>query len=329
MTFQDELTFFAKAGRGGDGAVCWLHLKYKEFSGPSGGNGGRGGDVYVSAVRDVSILGKLIHTKRYAAEAGEPGGNNSMHGKNGEDLFIPLPIGSIVENKDTGEKFELLVEGQKIKILKGGNGGLGNEHFKGATNQRPTESTPGKEPQSATFYVELQLIADAGLIGLPNAGKSSLLNALTNASARIGAYPFTTLDPNLGVFHSFILADIPGLIEGASQGKGLGHKFLRHIRRTNVLLHCLSLEDDEGGTLEERYLTVRKELELYPGLKEKTELLVLTKTDMVEEATITEAKRTLEKYGRTMYTITVLDDAAIKNFADALSAYLTGLQHVQ
>jgi GTP-binding protein len=243
MAFIDEMKFHGKAGRGGVGVVRWRHEFSKEWSGASGGNGGRGGDMRVRAVRDLGILARYRNIKEFDAEKGEDGMKDSRHGRNGNDLVIDLPIGSIITDHRTGHTFQLLEEGENVRILKGGSGGLGNEYFKGSTNTTPMESTNGYDGEEADFSVELELVADAGFIGLPNAGKSSLLNVLTNADAKVGSYAFTTLEPNLGALYNFVLADIPGLIEGASEGKGLGHKFLRHVRRTKILFHLISLED--------------------------------------------------------------------------------------
>jgi len=316
MAFVDEIRFHIKAGDGGHGVERWLHEKGKEFSGPAGGNGGKGGDVYVRAVRDLGILARYRNTKHFQAQRGENGMKKSMYGKDGEDLTIDLPVGSIITNLSSEKKVTLLHDGEKVLILKGGRGGLGNEEFKSSTNTRPKEWTPGKPGEEADFLIELELLVDAGFVGFPNAGKSSLLNALTNADAKIGSYQFTTLEPNLGVLHGFILADIPGLIEGASEGKGLGHAFLRHIKRTKMIFHCISLENEN---LKEAYETIRGELKNYGnGLEEKDEVIILTKTDVVTPEAVKKAVTAMKKINPQVLTATILDDEAVKTLGDEL-----------
>lgn len=316
MAFVDELKIYAEAGSGGHGVVRWLHEKGKEFSGPAGGNGGKGGDVYILGVRDIGRLAGYTHQKKFKAGRGGDGMRNSRHGKDGAELVIDLPIGSIITNLQTEKKYYLNKEGERILILKGGRGGLGNEHFKASTNTTPRESTPGKEGESAEFFIELELVADAGLVGLPNAGKSSLLNALTNARSKVGAYEFTTLEPALGDMTGFILADIPGLIEGASEGRGLGHKFLRHIRRTALILHCISFEREDGDDV---YKTIRKELEIFdPVLAKKEEVIILTKTDVTTQEVVKKRIKDFKKKAKHVFAVSVLDDEAIKNLKDEL-----------
>jgi len=317
MAFIDELKIYAKAGNGGDGVVRWRREKFISHGGPNGGDGGKGGDVYILGTRDINILSKYRHKKKFVAEHGESGRKSSQEGKNGEDLMIKLPIGSVIKNLDTEEEYSLLEEGEKILILKSGRGGYGNEHFKSSTNRAPREWTPGKQGEDAHFYIELRLIADIGLIGLPSAGKSSLLNALTEAKAKTAEYHFTTLEPNLGVLSGgYIMADIPGLIEGASEGKGLGIKFLRHVKRTKMLAHLISFEKEN---MMKEYKDIRKELESYdPELIQKDELIVLTKTDVTDENTIKEKMKEFEALGKPVFAISLYDDESIKHFQDEL-----------
>jgi len=315
MAFVDELKIFVKAGDGGKGVVRWRHEKGKEFGGPSGGNGGSGGDVYIAGARDINLLAKYKHKKKFIAGNGEDGRKNSEHGADGADLFINLPIGSIVTNNETGEKFSVDSDGEEILILKGGGGGRGNESFKSSTNQNPEECTPGQNGQRAKFFIELELIVDVGLIGLPNAGKSSLLNTITGAHAKTADYPFTTLEPNLGVLHGHIIADIPGLIEGASHGKGLGHKFLRHIKRTKMLVHLISLENEDLFGV---YTAVRRELENYDKtLAEKKETIVITKTDLVDDDIVQNVIKQFDRRGD-VYAVSIYDDDSLKIFVDGL-----------
>ena len=314
MAFVDELTIHISAGKGGDGVYRMRHEKGKEFAGPSGGDGGKGGDVYVVGTRDLGLLFKYRHEKEFRAENGGDGKKDSYHGANGEDITIKFPIGSILKNLDTGEELQIMNEDKPILLLNGGDGGFGNEHFKSSIVQAPTRTTPGYPAEKADYYIELRLVVDVGFAGFPNAGKSSLLNVLTNASAKVGSYQFTTLEPNLGAFYGYILADIPGLIEGAAEGKGLGHKFLRHIKRTKMIAHLISLENED---VLEAYKTIRTELEAYDSeLAAKDEIILLTKTDMVDEKTLEAAKKKLAKLKKTIYTISIYDDPAIKNFTD-------------
>ncbi|MEI7463333.1 MAG: GTPase ObgE [Candidatus Taylorbacteria bacterium] len=323
MAFIDEIQFHAKAGDGGTGVVRWRHEKGREFAGAAGGNGGPGGDVYVRAVRDINILARHKAVKRFEARDGSAGQNQSMQGKGGDDIYIELPIGSVIKNLSSGRVVELLEDEQVSKILHGGRGGLGNEHFKASTNVRPEQSTSGVVGEEADFTVELNLIADAGLIGLPNAGKSSLLNALTHAKAKVGSYEFTTLDPNLGALPGgYVLADIPGLIEGASEGRGLGHKFLRHVKRTKLLLHLVSLENPISSIVAD-YKIVRKELDKFgEGLVDKDEIVILTKTDMVDASTVKKIKEKVAKINKNIAVVSVLDDSSVKKLREYLSKKL-------
>ncbi len=315
MAFVDELHIHLSAGKGGDGVNRFRHEKGREFAGPSGGDGGKGGNVYVTGSRDLSLLYKYRHEKEFRAEDGEAGKKDSLHGANGKDFTLVLPVGSIITNTETGKSIQILQEDAPILLLKGGDGGFGNEHFKSSRVQAPTRTTPGYPAESGDYFIELQLLVDVGFAGFPNAGKSSLLNVLTNADAKVGAYQFTTLEPNLGAFHGYILADIPGLIEGASEGKGLGYKFLRHINRTKMIAHLVSLEHDDVVAA---YRTIRGELEAYsPELGAKEEIVILTKTDMVDADTASRAQMQFAKMGKSAFLLSIYDDASIKVFADA------------
>lgn len=318
----DHVTLEISAGKGGDGVVRWRRERGIPFGGPAGGDGGRGGDVYFRVVRDITALVNYKHKKDWKAEDGEQGQKRSMHGSDAKDLFLTVPLGSVIYNREYDKHYEFMEEGDFL-ILRGGQGGLGNENFKSSTNRTPMEFTKGELGEFATFDIELRLIADAGFIGLPNAGKSSLLNALTRAGAKIGDYPFTTLEPNLGAYFSYILADIPGLIEGASDGKGLGHKFLRHIRRTHTLVHLVSADnDDVAGT----YTTIRNELGKFDKtLLEKDELVVLSKTDIVDADDVKTKLAALKKAsGKEVITLSLFDDASVKAFGDVLVKHLKG-----
>ncbi|HAS80609.1 MAG: GTPase obg [Candidatus Nomurabacteria bacterium GW2011_GWE1_32_28] len=336
MAFIDEIKIYGEAGTGGNGVVRWRQEKFIPKGGPAGGDGGRGGDFYVQAVRDIHILSKYKAKKSFYADKGEDGGNKSLHGKSGDDFILELPIGSIITNLDTEEKYQLFKEGEKILLLKGGYGGFGNEHFKSSTNTTPQDWRPGEEGEHGDFHIELELFADIGLVGLPNAGKSSLLNSITNADAKVGDYAFTTLDPNLGDFYGYTIADIPGLIEGANMGKGLGVKFLRHIKRTKMIAHLVSFENlSKGSTgMIKVYKEIRKELEKYDknlnledeGLSLKDEIIILTKSDTVEnDKTIEREKSKFKKIlarssggSKKVFVLSLFDDDSVKNLRDEL-----------
>jgi GTP-binding protein len=296
-------------------------MKGLEKGGPAGGDGGRGGDIIVESVRDLAALAAYRYTKRIKAENGGAGEGVDRHGADGAPVVLRLPVGSTVRVSSTGDTFDLLKEGERIVILKGGPGGYGNAHYKGPTNQNPMQFSPGKNGQTGDIHITLKLIADAGLIGFPNAGKSSLLNELTRARSRVGAYPFTTLDPHLGDFYGRILADIPGLIEGASEGKGLGSRFLKHIERTKFLVHLVSVEQEDVIAA---YRAIRDELSAFGnGLDQKDELIVLSKVDLVEPEEAETLRKALEKEaGKKVLSLTIADEALLKAFSDTLAQEL-------
>ncbi len=318
MALTDELNFEAIAGRGGDGVVRWRQEKFINKGGPNGGDGGWGGNIYITASRDTNILGTYKKSqKKFVAGDGKPGEGQSKHGRNGADIEIPLPIGSVITNQTTGEVFEIMKDDDRFMILSGGKGGFGNEHFKSSLNVSPIEATQGKEGERAKFFVELKMIADAGFAGFPNAGKSSLLNILTNAKSKVGNYDFTTLDPHLGIYHGYVLADIPGLIEGAHEGRGLGDKFLKHVSRTNVIVHLVSVENED---VSKAYKTIRNELKEYgEELDKKEEIIVLSKTDMVDIDNVKSKQKELEKLsGQTVSLLSLYDDSLVKELADRI-----------
>jgi len=322
MAFVDEVRVQARAGRGGDGVVRWLHAFGMDKGGPSGGDGGKGGDVILEGVRDLAALATYRYTKKVRAEDGEAGGNNDKHGADGKPAILKVPVGTVAKNRATKEEFEILEEGQQIVVLRGGPGGFGNPHFKSGTNRNPEEATPGKTGEAGDIEMTLKLIADAGLIGFPNAGKSSLLNELTRSKSKVGAYAFTTLEPNLGDFYGFILADVPGLIEGASSGRGLGTKFLKHIERTGFLIHLVSAEQDDVA---DAYRVVRDELKGFGrDLEGKHELVVLSKIDLLdgEEEVQARIEALEEVSGAEVLPLSIADDRLVKTFSDRLAALL-------
>jgi len=312
----DEVKITIQAGKGGDGLVHFYTDRWRPKGGPDGGNGGDGGSVYFRAVSDISRLHQFRHQKDFEAENGQKGGPNNCTGKKAEDLYLDIPYGSIV-TYDNGTQIELDTVGQVIIASKGGRGGKGNHHYRSATNQTPKEHTAGFTPPVKNIHIQLKLIADIGLIGLPNAGKTSLLNELTSANAQVANYAFTTLEPNLGVMKGGqIIADIPGLIEGASDGKGLGYKFLKHVERTKVLVHCVAADSVDPVA---DYQVVRNELKNYSSVLEtKTEIIVLTKSDLLEEK---EIKKISKKIGAKL-AVSIADDKSLKNLSDTLSKLL-------
>ena len=324
MAFVDSITVKMAAGTGGGGAVHWLRERGRPRGGPCGGDGGRGGDVILEGARDLGALAAYRFTKEFTAEDGGIGGYNNRHGADGDHIVLRVPVGTFATIHKTGKTHEVMQEGQRVTLLTGGIGGLGNDHFKSSTNQNPTKHTPGRQGGESEVTIELKIIAKAGFIGLPSAGKSSLLNALTRARAKVGAYPFTTLEPNLGDFYGSILADIPGLIEGASEGKGLGSRFLKHVERTGFLVHLVSAEQDDVVV---SYKQIRKELQSFGNhLSDKKEIVVLSKVDLVEENQIEKMVGALKKASSTeVLTVSIEDIDLLKKFSDRLSAILAAV----
>ena len=286
MKFLDQAKIYIKSGKGGDGAISFRREKFIEYGGPDGGDGGRGGDVWVECVANLNTLIDFRFQQHYKAKNGTPGMGRNRSGPSGEDRVIKVPPGTQVYDEDNETLLaDLQQPGERVRLAKGGNGGFGNAHFKSPTNQAPRHSNPGLHGEELTIWLRLKLIADAGLLGLPNAGKSTFLAAVSAAKPKIADYPITTLHPNLGVVKAgsrdFVLADIPGLIEGASDGAGLGTRFLGHVERTRVLLHLVDCtQEDVVGA----YQTVRAELEAYDAeLAEKPEIVALSKIDALPQ----------------------------------------------
>ncbi len=304
----DEVTIEIKGGRGGDGRAHFDGSKSKE--GIDGGNGGDGGSVFAVGVSDLGALNQFRFKKSFQAEKGQNGMTKKMHGRNGEDIILKLPIGTIVANLDTKEKQEILKVGETIKMASGGIGGRGNFEFKSSRNTSPKEFEEGKEGEYFKIFLELQLIAQIGFVGFPNAGKSSMLNELTEASAKVANYKFTTLEPNLGVLDGIILADIPGLILGASSGKGLGIKFLKHIKRTRTLVHFISSESED---LVEDYNIIKNELKDYDTeLAGREEYIFLTKHDIFTPKEIEEKLKILKKISPNVMPVSIYDPESIE-----------------
>ncbi|MEW6617064.1 MAG: GTPase ObgE [Patescibacteria group bacterium] len=311
----DDVKIKVKAGNGGNGAVAFN--KNMKSLGPSGTHGGNGGNVYVEGVSDLSALNQYRFKKEQNAENGKDGRSQFRDGQTGKDLVLPVPVGTIVHNLSNGFDEEVTKIGEKILVAKGGRGGKGNFHFRSSINTSPKEFNYGTPGESFEIRLELKLIADVGLIGLPNAGKSSLLNALTNAKSRVANYQFTTLEPHLGVYYELILADIPGLIEGASSGKGLGTKFLRHIERTKVLFHLIS---SESLDIPRDYKIIKNELASFSKtLAEKKEYVFLTKSDLIDEKELKEKIKELKKIKVSPIPISIIDEDKIEEVKKILN----------
>lgn len=311
----DDVIIKVKAGDGGDGKVAFN--KNMMALGPVGGSGGNGGSIYFEGVADLGVLKNFRFKKDHAAEDGGDGRGQFVDGKRGEELVLKAPVGTVIHNLTTGETHEIMSIGQKILVAQGGHGGKGNFHFRSPKNTSPTRFQFGLPGESAELHLELKLIADVGLIGLPNAGKSSLLNELTRANSKVANYPFTTLEPNLGVYYDLILADIPGLIEGASVGKGLGIKFLKHVERTKILFHLVACDSANPA---KDYSTVRAELKKYnPEMLKKKEYVFLSKSDELNEKDLAGLVKKFTTKKIKVYPLSILDDKSLENVKKILN----------
>ncbi len=298
----DDVRIIIEGGKGGNGRVSFGPGM---TSGPDGGNGGKGGNVYIVGTDDLFALNQFSHKKHIKAEPGKDGEKKKMYGAAGEDLEVRIPVGTVMRDEETGEEFEVVTRDDRFMIAKGGKGGKGNFEFRSSTNTTPKFAEQGFPAQRRQLHLILRYLAEYGLIGLPNAGKSSLLNELTNAKAKVGAYPFTTLEPNLGVINGKIIADIPGLIEGASEGRGLGIRFLKHIEKVRLLLHCISADSDD---VIRDYEVINKELaEFDKSMTKKEQVILLTKTDLVDEKTVKAQMKKLAKLGHKVFGVSVHD----------------------
>jgi GTP-binding protein len=330
VQFVDYVKIHVKSGDGGRGCVSFRREKYVPRGGPDGGDGGRGGHIIIRATDELNTLLDLRYQREYRAERGQHGMGKKMHGKNGEDLIVPVPVGTVVRDAESKDIIiDLDSDGAQMIIAKGGRGGLGNSHFATPVRQAPRFAQPGEEGEERWLILELKLLADIGLIGLPNAGKSTLLSAISSARPKIADYPFTTLRPVLGVvkledYKSFVVADIPGLIEGAHRGVGLGFQFLRHVERTSVLLHLVDISEMAEGDPAGNFEKINKELELYSlKLVEKPQVVVGTKLDI---AGTRERFESLENYCKTrninFFPVSAATGSGIRNLLSYLSAKL-------
>lgn len=307
--FVDYVKINCKSGKGGAGSAHLLRTRGNAKAGPDGGDGGRGGHVILRGNKQLWTLLHLKYTKHVSAEDGEGGGSNLLHGRNGKDFYIDVPLGTVCKDFETGElDCEIIEDGQTVILLQGGRGGQGNDHFKSATNRTPRYAQPGEEGLEFWKVLELKILADVGLVGFPNAGKSTLLSVVSAAKPEIADYPFTTLRPNLGIVkyrdeRSFVMADIPGIIEGASEGKGLGLRFLRHIERNSLLLFMVPCDTKD---IKGEYNILLNELQNYnPELMDKDRILAITKSDMLDEVMIEQMKKLLPKDVPTVFISSV------------------------
>ena len=327
MKFLDQAKVYIRSGGGGAGCVSFRREKFIEYGGPDGGDGGRGGDVWIEAVEGLNTLIDFRYQQHFKAKRGGHGMGKQRTGARGEDVVLKVPVGTQVYEEDQETMIADLTEvGQRVLLAAGGNGGWGNLRFKSSTNQAPRRSNPGEEGEERWLWLRLKLIADAGLVGLPNAGKSTFLAAATSAHPKIADYPFTTLHPGLGVVDlgtstRFVLADIPGLIEGAADGAGLGHRFLGHVERCKVLLHLIDVTQDDPAAA---YRTIRSELEAYdPELAERPEIVALNKIDALTPELVTEQAKQLKKaYKGKPLLISGVTGTGVKDALYAIASHL-------
>ena len=325
MSFVDEAKFYVKAGDGGNGCISFRREKYVPKGGPNGGDGGRGGDVIITASKKLHSLIDFQYKSHFKAERGMHGQGKDMHGRKGKNCLITVPQGAIIKDADTEEVLiDLCEDGDNYIAARGGKGGLGNTHFASGANRTPRIATDGEKGEEKWLKIELKLIADIGLVGLPNAGKSTLLSRLSAANPKIGSYPFTTLEPQLGVLHfpyaeSCIIADIPGLIEGASEGVGLGHNFLRHIERTRILLHVVDASQE--NTVPD-FKTINTELEKYKKeLLTRKRLIILNKSDVTDERRLSSLTRYFRARGFQSLPVSAKDGQNIDTLKELLATF--------
>lgn len=330
MSFVDEAKFYVKGGDGGNGCVSFRREKYVPKGGPNGGDGGRGGSVYIRATKKIQSLIDFKYRSHFKAGRGGHGQGKDKHGAKGSSLVIEVPTGSVIKDVDSGEILvDLTDEGQQYLAAGGGRGGLGNTHFASGSNRTPRIATDGRPGAERWLKIELKLIADIGLVGLPNAGKSSLLSNLSAANPKIGDYPFTTLEPQLGILRDkysnpYIIADIPGLIEDAHKGVGLGHSFLKHIERTSIILHVVDISEDDHR---HNYLVLENELKKYKdGLSDRVKVIALNKTDLVDPDMVLEIEAEYRKSGREAMSVSALSGSGIANLRLKLIEMMESLE---
>mgnify|MGYP006427604209 CR=1 FL=1 len=332
MKFVDEARIEVRAGKGGHGCVSFRREKYIPKGGPDGGDGGDGGSVWMEADPGLNTLVDFRHARLFQARNGQPGQGRQRTGKSAEDIIVRVPLGTIVRNVETGELIGDLTEpGQRLLVATGGTGGKGNIHFKSSVNQTPRQFTEGSAGEARELHLELKVLADVGLLGFPNAGKSTLISSVSKARPRIADYPFTTLHANLGVValepgRSFVIADIPGIIEGAAEGAGLGHRFLKHVQRTGLLLHLVEIQPIDGSDPAEQVRALERELERFdPRLMTRPRWLVITKTDQLAEDQVDRTARTIiDELGwdQTWFAISAVSGAGLRKLRSGIAEAL-------